>query len=60
MAIKTEMHGTGGGRWTTREDAKQTSRKARRENDRRERCADCGEPGERTGHQECQYPQDRE
>ena len=27
---------------------------------RRERCADCGEPGERTGHQECQYPQDRE
>ena len=23
------------------------------------RCADCGEPGERTGHMECQYPQDR-
>lgn len=22
------------------------------------RCADCGEPGERTGHQTCQYPQD--
>ena len=32
--IKTEMKGTGGGRWTTREDAKKTSRKARRENDR--------------------------
>jgi len=25
-----------------------------------ERCADCGEPGERTGHQTCQYPQDHE
>ena len=23
------------------------------------RCADCGEPGERTGHMGCQYPQDR-
>ena len=22
------------------------------------RCADCGEPGERTGHMDCQYPQD--
>lgn len=21
-------------------------------------CRDCGEPGERTGHQTCQYPQD--
>jgi hypothetical protein len=27
--IKTEMKGTGGGRWTTREDAKKTSKKAR-------------------------------
>lgn len=25
----------------------------------RERCADCGEWGERTGHMECQYPKDR-
>ena len=24
-----------------------------------ETCADCGEPGERTGHMSCQYPQDR-
>ena len=23
-----------------------------------ERCTDCGEPGERTGHMGCQYPQD--
>lgn len=23
-----------------------------------EKCADCGEPGESTGHQTCQYPQD--
>lgn len=23
-----------------------------------ERCAHCGEPGEMTGHQTCQYPQD--
>jgi hypothetical protein len=23
-----------------------------------ERCADCGKHGERTGHQDCQYPQD--
>ena len=23
------------------------------------RCHDCGEEGERTGHQTCQYPQDR-
>jgi hypothetical protein len=22
------------------------------------KCADCGEPGAMTGHQECQYPQD--
>lgn len=22
------------------------------------RCPDCGEPGERKGHQTCQYPQD--
>jgi hypothetical protein len=26
--------------------------------DPRGRCADCGEPGERTGHMGCQYPQD--
>jgi hypothetical protein len=31
---KTEMKGTGGGRWTTRSDAKRTSRKARRRDDR--------------------------
>jgi len=27
-------------------------------NARAERCADCGEPGERTGHMGCQFPQD--
>lgn len=32
--VKTEMKGTGGGRWTTRADAKRSSRKARREADR--------------------------
>lgn len=26
--------------------------------DARERCSDCGEPGERKGHMSCQYPQD--
>ena len=25
--------------------------------DKRERCADCGELGEQTGHMTCQYPQ---
>lgn len=34
--IKTEMKGTGGGRWTSRADAKQTSKKARRHIDRKE------------------------
>jgi hypothetical protein len=29
--VKTEMKGTGGGRWTTREDAKRSSRKRRRQ-----------------------------
>lgn len=33
--IKAEMHGTGGGRWTTREDAKEQSRIERRHADRR-------------------------
>jgi hypothetical protein len=28
--IKTEMKGTGGGRWTTREDAKRSANKRRR------------------------------
>jgi len=28
--------------------------------DPRGRCADCGEPGERTGHMGCQYPQDHD
>lgn len=32
--IKTEMKGTGGGRWTTRQDAKDTSKKKRRLNDK--------------------------
>lgn len=31
---KTEMKGTGGGRWTTRFDAKRTSKKARRRDDK--------------------------
>ena len=34
--IKTEMTGTGGGRWTTREDAKRVSKKTRRRNGKRE------------------------
>lgn len=25
---------------------------------RAQRCADCGKRGERTGHQDCQFPQD--
>jgi|TARA_Y100000310_G_scaffold110424_1_gene108827 hypothetical protein len=32
--IKTEMTGTGGGRWTSREDAKRTSNKRRRQIDK--------------------------
>lgn len=32
--MKTEMKGTGGGRWTTREDAKRCSKKQRRANDK--------------------------
>lgn len=34
--IKTEMKGTGGGRWTTRTEAKRAARKARRKADRKE------------------------
>jgi len=34
--VKTEMKGTGGGRWCTREVAKTASRKARRNNGKRE------------------------
>lgn len=34
--VKTEMRGTGGGRWTTREEAKRASRKARRGADKAE------------------------
>jgi len=34
--IKTEMKGTGGGRWTTRAVAKKASKKARRRNDKKE------------------------
>ena len=34
--IKTEMTGTGGGRWNHREDAKKFANKARRENGKRE------------------------
>lgn len=33
--LKTEMTGKMGGRWTTREDAKRSSRKARRAEDKR-------------------------
>ncbi|OGQ79470.1 MAG: hypothetical protein A2289_23840 [Deltaproteobacteria bacterium RIFOXYA12_FULL_58_15] len=33
--IKTEMKGTGGGRWCTREVAKKSSKKIRRHNDKR-------------------------
>jgi hypothetical protein len=32
--VKTEMKGTGVGRWTTREDAKKSSKRIRRENDK--------------------------
>ena len=34
--VKTEMTGTGGGRWDTRENAKRYANKARRENGKRE------------------------
>jgi len=34
--IKTEMRGTGGGRWTTRAVAKKQSKKVRRRKDRAE------------------------
>lgn len=30
----------------------------RQHEERNRRCPDCGEPGERKGHQTCQYPQD--
>jgi hypothetical protein len=33
--VKTEMKGTGGGRWVTRAEAKQGARKARRNADKR-------------------------
>ena len=32
--VKTEMKGTGGGRWCPREVAKKSSKKARRRNDK--------------------------
>lgn len=34
-SVKTEMKGTGGGRWTTRARAKASSKKARRTNDKK-------------------------
>jgi hypothetical protein len=34
--VKTNMHGTGGGRWCSRNEAKTASRKARRKEDKRE------------------------
>lgn len=34
--VKTEMKGTGGGRWCPRAVAKHAARKARRKNDKRE------------------------
>ena len=34
--VKTEMRGTGGGRWTTRADAKASARKRRRREDRKQ------------------------
>lgn len=34
--IKPNMHGTGGGRWTKREEAKRAANKARRTDDSRE------------------------
>lgn len=34
--IKPNMHRTGGGRWTTREEAKRAANKARRTDDSRE------------------------
>ena len=34
--IKTEMNGTGGGRWDTRSNAKKASRKVRRQKDKKE------------------------
>ena len=34
--IKTEMTGTGGGRWCTRLEAKTISKKLRRQNDKKE------------------------
>jgi hypothetical protein len=33
--IKTEMNGTGGGRWQTRESAKKASKKSRRASDKK-------------------------
>lgn len=47
--IKTEMKGTGGGRWTTREDAKRSANGRRRELDKVEAAACCREPKIRGG-----------
>lgn len=51
MTIKTEMKGTGGWRWTTREDAKQTSRKVRRRYSRAQVQAAAREPIVRRGEE---------
>lgn len=41
-------------------DANGFCKECRRSSVAQERCADCGRVGERTGHQDCQYPQNRE
>jgi hypothetical protein len=42
--IKPNMHGTGGGRWGTREEAKRAANKARRRDDAAEAREDDGGP----------------
>ena len=48
-AIRTEMKGTGGGRWTTRADAKASSNVRRRQADREEVAERRSPPPRRTG-----------
>jgi hypothetical protein len=40
--VKTEMKGTGGGRWCPRAEAKKASKKARRTNDKKAQKEDLG------------------
>jgi len=51
--VKTNMRGTGGGRWTTRASAKTGARKGRRTEDRKAVCDLCHDHYVKSPHECC-------